>query len=99
MGAFLSTLAEISGYPLILCLILGVANHFAALIDEREWGGHLPDFIELMAMWAGYVWLSNLFSSRIINLDECDTINLLAIFLVCLSVILFRGKDDHPFHP
>jgi hypothetical protein len=99
MGAFLSTLAEISGYPLILCLILGVANHFAALIDEREWGEYLPYFIELMAMWAGYVWLSNLFSSRIIYLDECDTINLLAIFLVCLSVILFRGKDDHPFHP
>jgi hypothetical protein len=52
MGAFLSTLAEISGYPLILCLILGVVNHFAALIDEREWGEYLPYFIELMAMWA-----------------------------------------------
>jgi hypothetical protein len=99
MGAFLSTLAEISGYPLILCLILGVAHHYATLIEEREWGEHLPDFIELMVMWTGYVWLSNLFSSRITYLDENDAINLMALFLVCLSVVLFRGKDDHSFHP
>jgi hypothetical protein len=99
MGAFLSTLAEISGYPLILCLILGAAKQFVTLFNEREWGMHLPDFIELLLMWAGYVWLSNLLNSRIIYLDECDAINLLAIFLVCLSVVLFRGKDDRPFHP
>jgi hypothetical protein len=95
----MSTLAEISGYPLILCLILGVANHFAARIDEREWSERLPDFIQLMAMWLVYVWLSNVFSSRIIYFDECDAINLSAILLVCLSVVLFRGRDDHPFHP
>lgn len=99
MGAFMSTLAEISGYSFMLCLILGAAKHFVTVFNERGWGGHLPDFIELMVMWAGYVWLSNLFSSRIIYLDECDAINLLAIFLVCLSVVLFRRKDDHSFHP
>jgi len=98
-GSFMSTLAEISGYPFILCLILGVAKHFAALINEREWSAHLPDFIELMVMWAVYVWLSNLFDSRITFLDESDAINLLAIFLVCLSVALFTGKDDQAFHP
>jgi hypothetical protein len=99
MGAFMSTLAEISVYPFILCLILGVAKHVVALFNGREWSGHLPDFIELMAMWVGYVWLSNLFSSRITCLDESDAINLLAIFLVCLSVVLFGGKDDQAFHP
>ena len=99
MGAFMSTLAEISGYPFILCLILGVAKHFAMSFSEREWSMHLPDFIELMVMWAVYVWLSNLFSSRCIHIDENDAVNLLAIFLVCLSVALFRGKDDQAFHP
>jgi hypothetical protein len=99
MGAFLSTLAEISCYSIILCLLLGLVKRFGTLFNERTWGGYLPDFIELMLMWAVYVWLSNLFSSRIIYLDECDAINLLAIFLVCLSVVLFRGKDDHSFHP
>ena len=99
MGAFMSTLAEISGYPFILCLILGVAKHFAMSFSEREWSTHLPDFIELMVMWAVYVWLSNLFDSRITFLDESDVINLQAIFLVCLSVVLFRGKDDQAFHP
>jgi len=99
MGAFMSTLAEISGYPFILCLILGVAKHFAALFSEREWSVHLPDFIELMGMWMVYVWLSNVFGNRITFLDESDAINLLAIFLVCLSVALFRGKDDQAFHP
>jgi hypothetical protein len=99
MGSFMSTLAEISGIPFILCLILGVAKHFATLFNKREWGGHLPDFIELMAMWAGYVFLSNLFSSRIIHIDENDAINLLAISLVCLSVVVFRRKDDHSSHP
>jgi len=67
--------------------------------SEREWSTHLPDFIELMVMWAVYVWLSNLFSSRIFHIDESDAINLLAIFLVCLSVALFRGKDDQAFYP
>jgi len=57
MGAFMSTLAEISGYPLILCLILGVAKYFVTLFDEQEWGWHLPDFIGLMAMCVGYVWI------------------------------------------
>ena len=52
-----------------------------------------------MVMWAVYVWLSNLFDSRITCLDESDAINLLAIFLVCLSVTLFGGKDDHSIHP
>ena len=99
MSAFMSTLAEISGYPLILCLILGVAKYFVTLFDEQEWGWHLPDFIGLMVMWVGYVWLSNLFSSRITHLDEGDAINLMAIFLVCISVVLFRGGDDHSFHP
>jgi|GEM_PF-1007321 len=99
MGAFMSTLAEISGIPFILCLILGVAKHFATLFSGREWSAHLPDFIELMVMWALYVWLSNLLGSRISLLDESDAINLLSIFLVCLSVVLFRGKDDHTFHP
>jgi hypothetical protein len=99
MGAFMSTLAEISGIPFLLCLILGAAKHFVTLFNEQEWGGHLPDFIELLLMWAGHVWLSNLFSSRIIHIDEGDAINLLAIFLVCLSVALFRGKDDQAFHP
>ena len=95
----MSTLAEMSGIPFILCLILGVAKHFAAQFSEREWATHLPDFIELMVMWAVYVWLSNLFDSRITCLDESDAINLLAIFLVCLSVTLFGGKDDHSIHP
>jgi hypothetical protein len=99
MGSFMSMLAEISGIPFILCLILGVAKHFGTLLNEREWGGHLPDFIELLVMWVGYVWLTNLFSSRIICLDECDVINLLAIFLVCISVVLFGGKDDHSINP
>ena len=93
------TLAEISGIPFILCLILGVAKHFATLFIEREWGGHLPDFMELLVMWAGYVWLSNLFSSRIIYIDESDAINLTALSLVGLSVALFRGIDDQAFHP
>jgi hypothetical protein len=99
MGSFMSTLAEISGIPFILCLILGAAKHFAMSFSEREWSTHLPDFIELMVMWAVYVWLSNLFSSRIFHIDESDAINLLAIFLVCLSVALFRGKDDQAFYP
>ena len=99
MGAFMSALAEMSGIPFILCLILGVAKHFAAQFSAREWSAHLPDFIELMVMWAVYVWLSNLFDSRITCLDESDAINLLAIFLVCLSVTLFGGKDDHSIHP
>ena len=34
MGAFMSTLAEISGYPFILCLILGAAKHFAMSFSE-----------------------------------------------------------------
>ena len=62
-------------------------------------GEALPDFILLMAAWVGYVWLSNLFSSRVIYFDEFDAINLSAIFLVCLSVVLFGGKSDHSFHP
>jgi len=37
MGAFMSTLAEMSGIPFILFLILGVAKHFATLFSEREW--------------------------------------------------------------
>jgi hypothetical protein len=98
-GAFMSTLAEISGIPFLLCLILGVAKHFVAQFGAREWSAHLPDFIELMVMWAVYVWLSNLFGNRVTCLDESDAINLLSIFLVCLSVVLFRGKDDHTFHP
>lgn len=95
----MSTLAEISGIPFLLCLMLGVAKHFVTLFSGREWSAHLPDFIELMVMWAVYVWLSNLFSSRTACLDESDAINLLAIFLVCLSVVLFGGKDDHSIHP
>jgi hypothetical protein len=74
-------------------------EYFSRLIDKRGWRPHLPDFILLMSVWAGYVWLSNLFSSRIIHFDECDAINLSAIFLVCLSVVLFGGKTDHLFHP
>jgi hypothetical protein len=95
----MSTLAEISGIPFILCLILGVAKHFVTLFRGREWGRLMPDFIELMVMWALYVWLSNLFDSRITCLDDSDAINLLAIFLVCLSVVLFGGKNDHSIHP
>ena len=95
----MSTLAEISCYSIILCLLLGVVKRFGTLFNEWKWGGHLPDFIELMLMWAVYVWLSNLFGSRITYLDESDAINLLAIFLVCLSVALFGGKDDHSIHP
>ena len=99
MGAFMSTLAEISGIPFILCLILGVAKHYVTLFSEREWSVHLPDFIELMGMWMVYVWLSNVFGSRITFLDESDAINLLAILLICISVVLFGGKDDHSIHP
>jgi len=99
VGAFMSMLAEISCYSIILCLLLGVVKRFGTLFNEWKWGGHLPDFIELMLMWAVYVWLSNLFGSRITYLDESDVLNLLAIFLVCLSVALFRGKDDQAFHP
>jgi hypothetical protein len=36
MDAFMSTLAEISGYPLILCLIPGVAKYFRMLFNGRE---------------------------------------------------------------
>ncbi len=99
MGAFMSTLAEISGIPFILFLILGVVKHFATLFSEREWSVHLPDFIELMGMWMVYVWLSNVFGSRITFLDESDAINLLAILLIGISVVLFGGKDDHSFDP
>lgn len=99
MGAFMSTLAEISCYSIILCLLLGVVKRFGMLFNEWKWGGHLPDFIELMVMWAVYVWLSNLFDSRITYLDESDAINLLAIFLVCISVVLFGGKNDHSILP
>ena len=95
----MSTLAEISGLPFILCLIPGVAKHFVTLFNDRGWDGHFTDFIEWMVMWAGYVWLSNVFSKRIICIDESAVINLMAIFLVCLSVALFRGKDDQAFHP
>ena len=99
MGAFMSTLAEISCYPFILCLVLGVAKHFVTRFNERDLSVHLPDFIDLLAMWVGYMWLSNLFGRRAPCLDDCDVINLLAIFLVCLSVVLFRGKGIHGFHP
>jgi len=99
MSLSMSTVAEISCYAFILCLILGVMEYFSSLIDKRGWGAHLPDFILLMAVWAGYVWLSNLFSSRIIHVDEYDVINLLAIALVCVSVLLFGGNNDHSFHP
>jgi hypothetical protein len=99
MGAFMSTLAEISSIPFILCLILGAAKHIVTQFSAREWSAHLPDCMELLVMWAVYVWLSNLFSSRITYLDESDVLNLLAIFLVCLSVALFRAKDDQAFHP
>ena len=99
MGAFMSTLAEISGIPFILFLILGVAKHFATLFSEREWSIHLPDFIEWMGMWMVYVRQSNVFGSRISFLDESDAINLLAILLICISVVLFGGKDDHSFDP
>jgi len=95
----MSTLAEISGIPFLLCLILGVAKHIVTQLSEWERSTHLPDFIELMVMWAVYVWLSNLFGSRVTCFDESDAINLLSIFLVCLSVVLFGGKDDHTFHP
>jgi len=95
----MSTVAEISCYAFILCLILGVMEYFSRLIDKRGWRTHLPDSILLMAIWAGYVWLSNLFSSRIIHVDEYDVINLLAIALVCVSVLLFGGNNDHSFHP
>ncbi|MGE5844825.1 MAG: hypothetical protein ACM32K_07970, partial [Syntrophaceae bacterium] len=85
----MSTLAEISCYSIILCLLLGVVKRFGTFFNEWKWGGHLTDFVELMVMWAVYVWLSNLFDSRITYLDESDAINLLAIFLVCISVALF----------
>jgi hypothetical protein len=99
MGAFMSTLAEISCYSIILCLLLGVVKRFGTLFNEQKWGGHLHDFIELMLMWAVYVRLSNLFDSRITSLDESDALNLMAIFLVCLSVVLFRGENDNSLHP
>lgn len=99
MGVFMTTLAEISGIPFILCLILGVAKHFATLFNAREWSIHLPDFIELIGMWMVYVWLSNVFCNRITFLDESDAINLLAILLICISVVLFGGKNDHSIHP
>ena len=95
----MSTLAEISCYSIILCLLLGVVKRFGTLFNEWKWSGHLPDFIELLVMWAVYVWLSNLFDSRITYLDESDAINLLAIFLVCISVALFGGKNDHSILP
>ncbi len=95
----MSTLAEISCYSIILCLLLGGVKRFGTLFNEWKWDGHLTDFIELMVMWAVYVWLSNLFDSRITYLDESDAINLLAIFLVCLSVALFGGKNDHSILP
>lgn len=95
----MNTLAEISCYSIILCLLLGVVKRFGTLFNEWKWGGHLADFIELMVMWAVYVWLSNLFDSRITYLDESDAINLLAILLVCISVALFGGKNDHSIHP
>ena len=99
MGSFMSTLAEMSGIPFILFLILGVAKHYVTLFSEREWSVHLPDFIELMGMWMVYVWLSNVFGSRITFLDESDAINLMAILLICISVVLFGGKNDHSIHP
>lgn len=99
MSLSMSTVAEISCYAFILCLILGVMEYFSRLIDKQGWGAHLPDFILLLAVWAGYVWLSNLFSSRIIQIDEYDVINLSAIALVCVSVLLFGGNNDHSFHP
>jgi hypothetical protein len=99
MSLPMSTFAEISCYAFILCLILGVMEYFMRLIDSREWGTHFPEFILLMAVWAGYVWLSNVFSSRIISVDEYDVINLSAIALVCVSVRLFGGRDDNSFHP
>jgi hypothetical protein len=95
----MSTFAEISFYAIILCLFLGVAEYFMRLGDKRGWGANLPDFILLMTVWAGYVWLSNLFSSRIIHVDEYDVINLLAIALVCVSVLLFGGNNGNSFHP
>ncbi|MGE5799899.1 MAG: hypothetical protein ACM337_06185 [Syntrophaceae bacterium] len=95
----MSTLAEISCYSIILCLLLGVVKRFGTFFNEWKWGGHLTDFVELMVMWAVYVWLSNLFDSRITYLDESDAINLLAIFLVCISVALFGGKNDHSILP
>jgi len=95
----MSTFADISCYAFILCLTLGVVEYFMRLIDNRGWGTHLPEFILLMAVWTGYVWLSNLFSSRIIHVDEYDIINLLAIALVCVSVPLFGGRNDNSFHP
>jgi hypothetical protein len=99
MSLSMSTFAEISCYAFILCLILGVMEYFSRLIDKRGWRTHLPDFILLMAVWAGYVWLSNLFSSRIIHVDEYDVINLSAIALVCIFVRLFGANNDHSFHP
>ncbi len=99
MSLSMSTFAGISCYTFILCLILGAAEYFMRLCTERGWGSHLPDFIVLMAVWAGYVWLSNLFSSRIIHFDEYDMINLSAIALVCVSVVLFRGKMKIHFIP
>jgi hypothetical protein len=99
MSLSMSTFAEISCYAFILCLILGVVEYFVRSGDRRGWGAHLPGFILLTAVWAGYVWLSNLFSSRIIHVDEYDVINLLAIALVCVSVLLFGGNNDNSFHP
>ncbi len=99
MSPSMSIFLELSCYTLILCLILGITEWFAKLIDERGWRTHLSDFVLLMVVWAGYVWLSNLFSSRIIHLDEYDIINMLAIALVVVSVLLFGVKNDDSSHP
>ncbi len=99
MSPSMSTFLELSCYTLILCLILGIAEWFTKLFDERGWRTHLSDFILLMVVWAGYVWLSNLFGSRIIHLDEYDIINMLAIALVVVSVLLFGVKNDDSPHP
>ncbi len=99
MSFSMSTFAEISCYAFILCLVLGAMQYCMKLFDQGEWRTHLHDFILLMAVWAGYVWLSNLFSSRIIHVDEYDIVNLLAIALVCVSVLLFGGNNDNSFHP
>jgi len=99
MSFSMSTFAELSYDTFLLCLIFGFVEFFMKMSDKKEWGTHLPDFLLLMAVWTGYVWLSNLFSSRIIHVDEYDIINLLAIALVCVYVPLFGGRNDNSFHP
>jgi len=99
MSFSMSTFAEISCYAFILCLVLGAMEYFTRLFDKKGWRTDLPDFVLLLAVWAGYVWLSNLFSTRTIQVDEYDIINLLAIALVCVSVLLFGGRNDDSFYP